>query len=170
MSPCVMTKLCLRSVSQCYDWTVFKQCLPVLWLNCVQAVSACVMTELCSGNFYLCYDWAVLIIIIIIMEICKAPTLQLKALNKHTHIMYIEMDNVIPPKKCIYRQVFKNNYAKDAHTYTRTRTRTHTHTPTHTHTHTHTHCTDWWEWRTMWFNWNILRREMSWVDFWRKRE
>ena len=26
------------------------------------------------------------------MEICKAPTLRLKALNKHTHIMYIEMD------------------------------------------------------------------------------
>ena len=33
--------------------------------------------------------------IIIIMEICKAPTLRLKALNKHTHIMYIEMENVI---------------------------------------------------------------------------
>ena len=28
------------------------------------------------------------------MEICKAPTLRLKALNKHTHIMYIEMENV----------------------------------------------------------------------------
>ena len=25
------------------------------------------------------------------MEICKAPTLRLKALNKHTHIMYIEI-------------------------------------------------------------------------------
>ena len=35
------------------------------------------------------------IIIIIIMEICKAPTLRLKALNKHIHIMYIEMENVI---------------------------------------------------------------------------
>ena len=34
-------------------------------------------------------------LIIIIMEICKAPTLRLKALNKHTHIMYIEMENVI---------------------------------------------------------------------------
>ena len=33
--------------------------------------------------------------IIIIIEICKAPTLWLKALNKHTHIMYIEMENVI---------------------------------------------------------------------------
>ena len=35
-----------------------------------------------------------IIIIIIIMEICKAPTLQLKALNKHSikHTMYIEME------------------------------------------------------------------------------
>ena len=32
---------------------------------------------------------------IIITDICKAPTLRLKALNKHTHIMYIEMENVI---------------------------------------------------------------------------
>ena len=34
---------------------------------------------------------------IIIMEICKEPTLQLKALNKHniTHIMYVKMENVI---------------------------------------------------------------------------
>ena len=33
-------------------------------------------------------------IIIIMMEICKAPMLQLKALNKHsiTHIMYIDME------------------------------------------------------------------------------
>ena len=37
----------------------------------------------------------VVVLIIIIMEICKAPTLRLKALNKHTHIMYIEMVNVI---------------------------------------------------------------------------
>ena len=30
------------------------------------------------------------------MEICKAPTQRLKALNKHnmTHIMYIERENV----------------------------------------------------------------------------
>ena len=56
------------------------------------------------------------------MEICKAPTLQLKPLNKHTHIMYIEMENVIPPPHrkivFIYQQVFKHNYAKDAHTQT----------------------------------------------------
>ena len=36
---------------------------------------------------------------IIIMEICKALTLRLKALNKHTHIMYIEMENVTKKKK-----------------------------------------------------------------------
>ena len=35
------------------------------------------------------------LIIIIIMEICKAPSLRLKVLNKHTHIMCIEMENVI---------------------------------------------------------------------------
>ena len=35
--------------------------------------------------------------VIIIMKICEAPTLRLKALNKHniTHIMYSEMENVI---------------------------------------------------------------------------
>ena len=35
------------------------------------------------------------------MEICKAPTLRLKALNKHsiTHIMYIEMEMLSKKKK-----------------------------------------------------------------------
>ena len=37
------------------------------------------------------------------MEICKVPTLWLKALNKHstlcTHITYTEMENVISDKK-----------------------------------------------------------------------
>ena len=41
------------------------------------------------------------------MEICKAPTLRLKALNKHTHIMFIEKENVIKKKKRRrYLQVF----------------------------------------------------------------
>ena len=47
--------------------------------------------------------------IIIIMKICKAPTLRLKALNRHTHIMYIEMENVIKKeekRRSIYRQGF----------------------------------------------------------------
>ena len=35
---------------------------------------------------------------VFIMKTCKAPTLRLKALNKHTHIMYIEMENVIQIK------------------------------------------------------------------------
>jgi len=37
----------------------------------------------------------VLLVIITIMEICKAPILRLKALSRHTHIMYIEMETVI---------------------------------------------------------------------------
>ena len=57
------------------------------------------------------------------MEICKAPTLRLKVLNNHTHIMYIEMENVIQKNNIyIYRQVFKHNYAKDAHTHMHART------------------------------------------------
>ena len=36
------------------------------------------------------------------MEMCKAPTLRLKALNKHTHMKYIEMENVIPKNKYVY--------------------------------------------------------------------
>ena len=40
------------------------------------------------------YMCACVCVITIIMEICKAPTLRLKALNKHsiTHMMYIEME------------------------------------------------------------------------------
>ena len=37
----------------------------------------------------------IIIIIIIITKICKTPSLRLKALNKHAHIMYIKMENVI---------------------------------------------------------------------------
>ena len=48
------------------------------------------------------------------MEVCKAPSLLLKALNRRTHIMYIEMENVI--KKQNKTKGFKHNYAKDAHT------------------------------------------------------
>ena len=105
-------------------------------------------------------------LIIIIMEICKAPTLRLKALNKHTHIVYIEMENVVNLLlfNCIYidkcSSIIMQKKHTDTHTRTHIRSHTHTHTHTHTHihTHTHSHCTDWWEWRTMWFNWNILTR------------
>ena len=69
------------------------------------------------------------------METGKAPTLRLKALNKHTHIMYIKMEYVIFLfLKCIYRQVFKHNYAKDAHTHACTHSCVHVHAHTHTHT------------------------------------
>ena len=65
------------------------------------------------------------------MEICKAPTLQLRALNKHniTHIMYIKMEMLSAIKMYIRkqkqtntqcRQGFKRNYAEDACTHTHT--------------------------------------------------
>ena len=58
----------------------------------------------CSLPIFCIFNAASLFVIIIIMEICKAPTLRLKALNKHTHIMYIEMENVIQKQnKIIYR-------------------------------------------------------------------
>ena len=75
-----------------------------------------------------------MLIIIIIMEICKAPTLLLKALNKHTHIMYIEMENVIQIYffKCIYIDKCSSVIMQKLHTHT------HTHVHAHTCTHTHT--------------------------------
>ena len=42
---------------------------------------------------------------IIIMELCKAPTLWLKALNKHTHIMYIEKEMLWEKKMYISTSV-----------------------------------------------------------------
>ena len=84
--------------------------------------------------------------IIIIMEICKAPTLRLKAPNKHTHIMYIEMENVIQKNKYVYidkcSSMIMQTMHAHTHTHTHTHTRTHAHTYTHTHTHTHTVQTD----------------------------
>ena len=41
------------------------------------------------------------------MEICKAPTLRLKALNKHAHMMYIEMENAIQKKEKRKRDINK---------------------------------------------------------------
>ena len=61
-------------------------------------------------------------LIMIIMEICKAPTLRLKALNKHTHIMYIEMENVIKTKQ------------KKGSSITMQKMHTCMHTRTHAHT------------------------------------
>ena len=94
---------------------------------------------------------------------CKAPTLRLKALNKHTHIMYIEMENIIHKKKYVYINKCSSIIVQKMHTHTHTHARTHNlktpcniiqqrsttkqllanaraHTDTHTHnTHTHTH-------------------------------
>ena len=53
------------------------------------------------------------------MEICKVPTLRLKALNKHTHIMlmYIKMENVIKKEEEDIDKCFNfKHYARDTHT------------------------------------------------------
>ena len=48
----------------------------------------------------------------IIIEICKVPTLRLKALNKHehgiTHIMYSEMEMLSTIKMCIRKKPQKS--------------------------------------------------------------
>ena len=59
------------------------------------------------------------------MEICKAPTLRLRALNKHTHRMYIEMENIIQKKEVYINKCSSIIMQK-------------MHTRTHAHTHTHT--------------------------------
>ena len=46
------------------------------------------------------------------MEICKAPTIQLKALNKHsiTHIMYIEMEMLSAIKNVCKNKIVIQNF------------------------------------------------------------
>ena len=73
-------------------------------------------------------------LIVMIMEICKAPTLRLKAQNKHTYIMYIEMEKVIQKKKNVYIDKCSNIIMQKMHTHTHACT----HTCAHMHTHTHT--------------------------------
>ena len=51
------------------------------------------------------------------MEICKAPTLRFKALNKHTHIMYIETENVIQKNKYVYIDKCSSIIMQKMHTY-----------------------------------------------------
>ena len=87
----------------------------------------------CFLNFYFVVvfqisTWGIIITVIIIIEICKVPTLWLKALNKHSiaHTMYIKMENVI--RKCNKKLTHKVDINKGSGT--------HTHN-THTHTHTH---------------------------------
>ena len=55
----------------------------------------------------------IIIIITIIMEICKAPTLLLKSLNKHTHIMYIEMEMLSAIKMYIRKEKKKLTHNVD---------------------------------------------------------
>ena len=92
-------------------------------------------------------------LIIVRLEICKAPTLQIKAMNKHSisHIMSIEMEIVINNKNLYKKEKkkkklthnvdkgssvkFKRNYAIPARTHTHTRTHAHTHARTHARMH-----------------------------------
>ena len=70
-------------------------------LFCRQDRDAAVSVILAEGCHTL-----IIIFIIIIMEICKAPTLWLKALNKHsiTHIMYINVEMLSAIKMCHYQK------------------------------------------------------------------
>ena len=52
------------------------------------------------------------------MEICKVPTLRLKALNKCTHIMYIKMENVIQNNMYIYINKCSSIIMQKMHTHT----------------------------------------------------
>ena len=67
------------------------------------------------------------------MEICKAPTLPLKALNRHsiTHIMYIEMEMLSAIKMYVRKRKLTDNVDKGSSV---TMQKMHTHTHTHTHT------------------------------------
>ena len=91
--------------------------------------------------------------VIIIIEICKEPILRLKAQNKHTHIMYIEMENVI--KKEVYIKC-SSIIMQKMHTHTRTHARTHA----HTHTHAHIHVL---HWSSPWRHRLTLLRSLQWV-------
>ena len=62
-----------------------------------------------NGNLLFVHAWASLSyvpVILIIMGICKAPTLRVKALNKHsiTHIMCIEMEMLLAIKMYIRKK------------------------------------------------------------------
>ena len=58
------------------------------------------------GDFCFLSLYGRILNVIIIMEICKAPTLRLKALNKYsiTHIMYIEMEMLSATKMYIRKE------------------------------------------------------------------
>ena len=78
---------------------------------------------------------------LVIMEICKVPTLRLKALNKHhiIHIMYVKME-MLPAIKMyiIYirkkKKLTHNNHNVDKRSSMQ-KMHAHTHPPTHSLTH-----------------------------------
>ena len=85
----------------------------------------------------------IIMIIIIKMENCKAPTLLLKVkvLNKHsiTHIMYIEMENAIRKKRNTHNVDINKS---SSITMQKVHARAHMHARIHTRMHTHTVQTD----------------------------
>ena len=98
-----------------------KQFLHYLILNICQI---CRKTRsLTMRNKFMTFQHPHWVFEIIIMEIFKAPTLRLKALNKHTHIMYIEVENVtktiwawighMHKKDCINIMQLPNKHFKD---------------------------------------------------------
>ena len=62
------------------------------------------------------------------MEICKVPTLRLKALNKHTHIIYSEVENVIQINKYVFIDKCSSIIMQKMHMHTRIHMCAHTHT------------------------------------------
>ena len=61
-------------------------------------------------HIYLSKQCKITYVLITLMEICKAPTLRLKALKKHsiTHIMYIEMEMLSAVKMYIRKETKKS--------------------------------------------------------------
>ena len=86
-----------------------------------------------------CVLCCIIITIIIIMDICKAPTLWLRALNKHgiTHIMYTEMEMLPAIKIYFFKKltVLTHNVDKGS-SITMQKMPPPPPPPTHTHTHT----------------------------------
>ena len=80
-------------------FTVERRYTPYTWWTHSMGVPSC--------RKFTPQTWSNRYSVIIIMEICKTPTLRLKALNKHTHIMYIKMENVTQKSKYVYFYINK---------------------------------------------------------------
>ena len=98
-------KRCYTSQTWCFSFFLYSLLSYSITLVCNTAGKK--MTQIPLGtNKYGMAGMLLIIIIITIMEICKAPTLWLKAWNKHymTHIMYIEMEMLSAIKQYIRKK------------------------------------------------------------------